>query len=127
MAKTFQRRTGRERHDPNEVNDQGNRGDVPAERAAEGPGGSAGYPEAVRSVRAVDVLCFATEYEPEDRVLYGFCVSPLGPDCDEWGYTSLDEIEATKNRFGLYMERDKYFQPARASEVKEIPRRRAAA
>jgi hypothetical protein len=63
---------------------------------------------------------FATEFYPEDRTIFGYCVSPLGDDCDEWGYASLDEIEATKNGLGLGMERDLYFDPKKASEVKQI-------
>ena len=58
---------------------------------------------------------YATEYNAEDRVLWGYCVSAHGPDCDEWGYSDLEEIEATKNRLGLHMERDLYFRPCPVS------------
>lgn len=60
---------------------------------------------------------YVTEYDPEDRLLYGFCRSPLGPDCDEYGYSSLDEIEETMNRLGLQMERDLYWMPVPLSKV----------
>jgi hypothetical protein len=37
--------------------------------------------------------CAATEYEGiEGPVLTGYCVSPLGPDCDEFGDQGLAEI-----------------------------------
>jgi len=55
---------------------------------------------------------FATEYDPETRTCFGYVVGELGPDCDEWGYFSLDEIESTTvRRFGceLPLERDLYW------------------
>ena len=60
---------------------------------------------------------YVTEYDPIDRLLFGWCRSPLGPDCDEYGYSSLDEIEATTNRLGLGMERDLHWTPAPLSKV----------
>jgi hypothetical protein len=50
---------------------------------------------------------FVTEAEPrgKDVLFFGFCVSPLGPDCDEWGYTSLTELLSVRVR-GLTIERD---------------------
>jgi len=49
----------------------------------------------------------ATEAEPrgKDVLFFGFCVSALGEDCDEWGYTSLTELLSVRVR-GLAMERD---------------------
>lgn len=55
---------------------------------------------------------FATEYDEETRTFFGYCVGPFDPDCDEWGYFSLDEIEAVMVPvFGtrLPLERDLYF------------------
>lgn len=49
---------------------------------------------------------YVTEYDPEDRLCYGWMVSPLGPDCDEWGYVSMEELEGVRNAFGLGIERD---------------------
>jgi hypothetical protein len=60
---------------------------------------------------------YATEFNKEDNVLFGFCVSPLGSDCDEWGSTSLDEIKSVKNRMGLGIERDLYFKEQRIKSV----------
>ena len=61
---------------------------------------------------------YITEFDGKDR-LFGYCVSPLGPDCDEWGYASLAELQATRNRFGLGLERDLHWKPTRWGEVKE--------
>jgi hypothetical protein len=52
---------------------------------------------------------YVTEYDPDEGRLFGFCRSALGPDCDELGYADLNEIMATRNRFGLGMERDKWW------------------
>jgi len=47
---------------------------------------------------------YATEYDGEDT-FFGYCISPLGPDCDEWGYMSLSELQSIRVR-GLGIERD---------------------
>ncbi len=54
---------------------------------------------------------YATEGQPDgdDFLLFGYCVSPLGADLDEWGYTALSELEAVTGRFGLGIERDLSF------------------
>ena len=44
-----------------------------------------------------------------DWRLYGYCVSPLGEDCDEYGYVMLSELQAVRGRFGLGIERDLSF------------------
>lgn len=45
------------------------------------------------------------EQEGDDWRLFGFCVSPLGEDCDEWGYVMLSELQAARGRYGLGIER----------------------
>jgi hypothetical protein len=55
--------------------------------------------------------------QPLDYRFFGYCVSPLGPDCDEWGYASLNEIARVRNRFGLGIERDLHFEPKKVSEL----------
>ena len=59
---------------------------------------------------------FITEYDGADE-LFGYCVSALGPDCDEWGYASLTELTALRGRFGQPMERDRYFAPQTVREA----------
>jgi hypothetical protein len=57
---------------------------------------------------------FATEGSPEgdDFTFFGYCLSPLTPDFDEWGYTSLAELSAV--RIGLLgIERDAHLEPGR--------------
>jgi hypothetical protein len=64
-------------------------------------------------------VCAAAKYEGIDGpVLTGYCVSPLGPDCDEFGDQALlAEIARVRLR-GLPPERDLHFEPMRLSEVK---------
>ena len=59
---------------------------------------------------------WATEYDPVDRIIFGYA-SIFNDWCDEWGYTSLNELEAYKGRWGLGIERDLYWNEKRASEV----------
>ncbi|HYK05158.1 MAG TPA: DUF2958 domain-containing protein [Thermoanaerobaculia bacterium] len=57
---------------------------------------------------------FVTEGEPEgddDFLFFGYCLSALGEDCDEWGYTRLTELQSVE-RDGLTIERDLYFPAA---------------
>jgi hypothetical protein len=61
---------------------------------------------------------YATEGSrtPEgDIEFFGYVVSPLGPDCDEWGYFRLNELGAVFAR-GLKVERDLFFTPTKISE-----------
>lgn len=55
-------------------------------------------------------IWYATEYNPETNICFGYVT---GLAYDEWGYFSVDEMEAIQRPFGLTIERDLYF--------KEIP------
>jgi hypothetical protein len=59
---------------------------------------------------------YATEYDQKTRIFFGY-VSIFGDWNDEWGYFSLDELQAYKGKFGLGIERDLYFQEQPASQV----------
>jgi hypothetical protein len=62
-------------------------------------------------------VCAATAHEGvEGPVLTGFCVSPLGPDCDEFGDRPLAEIARVRVA-GLPPELDVYFEPRPLSEI----------
>jgi Protein of unknown function (DUF2958) len=43
--------------------------------------------------------------DDDDWCFFGYCISPLGEDCDEWGYTALSELQSVHVR-GLTIERD---------------------
>lgn len=59
---------------------------------------------------------YATEYDPQTRTFFGY-VSIFGDHNDEWGYFSLDELEAYRGAFGLGIERDLNFNEQPASRV----------
>jgi Protein of unknown function (DUF2958) len=57
--------------------------------------------------------------EPDgDLLLFGFCRSALGPECDELGYASLRELESVRRPLGLGFERNLYFKPTPLSEIR---------
>jgi len=63
---------------------------------------------------------YVTGYTNHDghRYLSGYCVSPLGPDCDEHGDMGADELERLRTPpFKLPIERDLGFQPMPQSEL----------
>jgi hypothetical protein len=55
---------------------------------------------------------YACEFNPDEGLFFGYVVSPLGPDCDEWGYFDKLELEQVTNRLGLRLERDVWWKPA---------------
>lgn len=59
---------------------------------------------------------YGIEYDPKEKLFFGYVVSPLGADCDELGYFSLEELESVVIR-GLRIERDLYFKPTKLSEI----------
>ena len=59
---------------------------------------------------------YATEYDPELKEFFGY-VSIFGDWNDEWGSFALSELESYRGKFGLGIERDRYFGEKRASEV----------
>lgn len=54
---------------------------------------------------------YGVEYDPDERVFFGWTKSALDPDFDELGYASLTELESVRTKFGLYLERDRYYTP----------------
>ena len=50
--------------------------------------------------------------EGDDFLFFGYVKSPLGADCDEYGYFTLNQIKETK-----ILELDKYFEPTPIKEV----------
>ena len=54
---------------------------------------------------------FICEHDPVEALVFGWVVSALGPDCDEWGYASLSEIARVRVPLGQPPERDLDFAP----------------
>ena len=61
---------------------------------------------------------FATEYDPKERIFFGY-VSIFGDWNDEWGYFSLDQLTNFQGKFGLGIERDRYFDEKPFSQIKK--------
>lgn len=59
---------------------------------------------------------YATEYDPETGECFG------GVQGFEWelGYFNLNELKAVKNRFGIGLERDMYWNPKTLAECKRV-------
>ncbi len=60
---------------------------------------------------------YACEFNPEEGLFFGYVVSPLGPDCDEWGYFDKLELERVTNRWHLPLERDVWWKPGHIPEL----------
>ena len=56
---------------------------------------------------------YAIEFDGKD-IFYGF----VDGDFPELGYFSLKELNSTRGKLGLPLERDKWFTPCRLSEVR---------
>jgi hypothetical protein len=62
---------------------------------------------------------FATEYYPADRAFYGYVSLFNEVGMNEFGSFSLAELEGYKGRFGLGIERHKFFSEIPLSLAKE--------
>ncbi len=61
---------------------------------------------------------YVLEYDKESKCIFGYVT---GMDCDEFGYTSVEELESLKLPFpGLTIERDLYFTQAPLVELKKM-------
>lgn len=57
----------------------------------------------------------ATEFDGDDT-LFGYCLSPQGPDFDEWGYCSLSELASQNLKGCPVIERDLYLEDQTVEE-----------
>lgn len=60
------------------------------------------------------------KYENGNWLFFGYVVSPLGNDYDEFGYFSLSDLESIKHFSGLTIERDRWFEPTKMSELSDV-------
>ncbi len=56
---------------------------------------------------------YVTEFDAIERIAFGYVT---GLHCDEFGYTSIDELESIQRPYGLTIERDLYFTQKRLSD-----------
>ena len=52
---------------------------------------------------------YATEYDPDTKMCFGYVLSGIDPSYDELGSFSLEELEQVSLPFGLKIERDLYW------------------
>ena len=57
---------------------------------------------------------WATAYDPKRNICFGYV---SGLQLDEWGYFSIDELEAIERPFGLTIERNIHFQEQLMSKL----------
>ena len=62
---------------------------------------------------------FATEYNPERKVFFGYVSIFNTPEENEWGDFSLNELESYVGEFDFGIERDLYFKEQTISEAKK--------
>ena len=59
---------------------------------------------------------FATAYDVAERMFFGFASIFRDPSMDEYGYFSLDELQAIRGPLGLGIERDVHAEECPISE-----------
>lgn len=59
---------------------------------------------------------YAVEYDPVEKLFFGYVSLYGDPSCDEWGYFSLEELEGIRLPFGMRIERDLHFKPTSVFE-----------
>lgn len=64
--------------------------------------------------RVSGTLRFALEYDPAQRIFWGYVESGLDPNFDEFGSFPLDELAA----MGAVIERDLYFDPTPIGQIR---------
>ncbi len=59
---------------------------------------------------------YMAEYDPNDRLFFGYAVLNNDHEMAEWGYSSLDEL-ADINVRGLEVDRDLHWDPRRFGKI----------
>lgn len=62
---------------------------------------------------------YATEYDCEDQLFFGFAILNGDLDMAEWGYFSLKELAEIKSSF-VEVDRDLHWTKVQAQEVERI-------
>lgn len=59
---------------------------------------------------------YMAEYDPNERLFFGYTILNNDYENSEWGYTSLDEL-ASINYRGIEVDRDLYWTPRRTGDI----------
>ena len=62
---------------------------------------------------------YAAEYDPQNKLFFGFAILNDDLEMAEWGYFSLEELSDIKVKF-LEIDRDLHFTPSKAIDIKRI-------
>ncbi|MEL6498369.1 MAG: DUF2958 domain-containing protein [Planctomycetota bacterium] len=62
---------------------------------------------------------YAAEYDPNDRLLFGYAVLNQDYQNSEWGYFSLDELKDIRVR-GIEIDRDLHWDERPAGSIDDI-------
>jgi len=62
---------------------------------------------------------YATEYDQQDQLFFGFAILNNDLEMAEWGYFSLKELAELKASF-VEVDRDLYWNPMQAQNVEKI-------
>ena len=62
---------------------------------------------------------YAAEYDPQDKLFFGFAILNDDLEMAEWGYFSLEELSDIKVKF-LEVDRDIHFTPTKAIDIENI-------
>ncbi|MBU0506047.1 DUF2958 domain-containing protein [bacterium] len=62
---------------------------------------------------------YATEYDQQDKLFFGFAILNNDLEMAEWGYFSLPELAELKSSF-VEVDRDLYWNPTQAQNVERI-------
>ncbi len=62
---------------------------------------------------------YAAEYDPSDRLLFGYAVLNQDYQNSEWGYFSLDELKDIRVR-GIEIDRDLHWDERPAGSIDDI-------
>ena len=62
---------------------------------------------------------YGAEYDPQDKLFFGFAILNDDLEMAEWGYFSFEELSDIKVKF-LEIDRDLHFTPSKAVDIKRI-------
>lgn len=65
----------------------------------------------------VNYTWYILEADLDNKELFGITINSYGEA--EYGYISLTELETVRNRWGLGVERDKYFEPTKLADIND--------
>ena len=64
---------------------------------------------------------YIAEYDPQERLFFGYCILNNDFVNAEWGYSSYDELRSINVR-GIEIDRDLQWEPTRVGEIEKIKR-----